>query len=165
MPKDGGIAASTKRREDIRFLTGNGNYTDDINLGGQACVHFLRSDVAHGRLRKVDTSAAEARRGFCRDWRNPLRLAGDGSVRRGDAGAEAPGAGAWQGAPCRRSVTCQTPCAHNPLGVKGCGEAGTISSPPAVVNAVVDALRSAGHDITHIDMPLTPSRVWAAMQR
>ena len=40
--------------------------------------------------------------------------------------------------------SCQTPCTHNPLGVKGCGEAGAIGSPPAVVNAVVDALRSAG---------------------
>jgi carbon-monoxide dehydrogenase large subunit len=59
--------------------------------------------------------------------------------------------------------SCQTPCTHNPLGVKGCGEAGAIGSPPAVVNAVVDALRSAGKDITHIDMPLSPARVWAAM--
>ena len=60
--------------------------------------------------------------------------------------------------------SCQTPCTHNPLGVKGCGEAGAIGSPPAVVNAVVDALQRAGHtDITHIDMPLSPSRVWAAM--
>ena len=58
MPKDHGIGASPKRREDLRFLTGNGNYTDDINLYGQAYVHFLRSDVAHGRLNKVDTSAA-----------------------------------------------------------------------------------------------------------
>ena len=57
----------------------------------------------------------------------------------------------------------QTPCTHNPLGAKGCGEAGAIGSPPTVVNAVVDALRSAGSDITHIDMPLTPSRVWTAM--
>lgn len=60
--------------------------------------------------------------------------------------------------------SCQTPCTHNPLGVKGCGEAGAIGSPPAVVNAVVNALRSAGHDITHVDMPLSPARVWAAMQ-
>ncbi|MCZ4351301.1 xanthine dehydrogenase family protein molybdopterin-binding subunit [Roseovarius aestuarii] len=60
--------------------------------------------------------------------------------------------------------SCQTPCTHNPLGVKGCGEAGAIGSPPAVVNAVVDALQRAGHDVTHIDMPLSPSRVWAAMQ-
>ena len=60
--------------------------------------------------------------------------------------------------------SCQTPCTHNPLGVKGCGEAGAIGSPPAVVNAVVDALQSAGKDITHIDMPMSPDRVWAAMQ-
>ena len=38
-----------------------------------------------------------------------------------------------------------------------------IGSPPTVVNAVVDALRSANHNVTHIDMPLTPERVWAAM--
>ena len=56
-----------------------------------------------------------------------------------------------------------TPCTHNPLGVKGCGEAGAIGSPPALVNAVVDALQRGGHDVTHIDMPLSPDRVWAAM--
>ncbi|MEQ8903179.1 MAG: xanthine dehydrogenase family protein molybdopterin-binding subunit [Roseovarius sp.] len=66
MPKDGGIGASTKRREDVRFLTGTGNYTDDINLRGQAYVHFLRSDMAHGRLNKVDTSAAEGMPGVIR---------------------------------------------------------------------------------------------------
>ena len=59
--------------------------------------------------------------------------------------------------------SCQTPCTHNPLGVKGCGEAGAIGSPPAVVNAVVDALQSMGKDITHVDMPLSPARVWSAM--
>ena len=59
----------------------------------------------------------------------------------------------------------QTPCTHNPLGVKGCGEAGAIGSPPSVVNAVIDALQRAGHThVTHIDMPLTPARVWTAMQ-
>ncbi|MBF9050029.1 molybdopterin-dependent oxidoreductase [Roseobacter sp. HKCCD9010] len=60
--------------------------------------------------------------------------------------------------------SCATPCTHNPLGVKGCGEAGAIGSPPSVVNAVVDALQRGGHDVTHIDMPLSPSRVWQAMQ-
>jgi carbon-monoxide dehydrogenase large subunit len=50
------------------------------------------------------------------------------------------------------------------LGVKGCGEAGAIGSPPAVVNAVIDALNRGGHKITHIDMPLSPARVWSAMQ-
>ncbi|KAE9629737.1 xanthine dehydrogenase family protein molybdopterin-binding subunit [Parasedimentitalea maritima] len=60
--------------------------------------------------------------------------------------------------------SCQTPCTHNPLGVKGCGEAGAIGSPPSVVNAVVDALQSAGKtDVTHIDMPLSPGRIWAAL--
>jgi carbon-monoxide dehydrogenase large subunit len=56
-----------------------------------------------------------------------------------------------------------TPCTHNPLGVKGCGEAGAIGSTPTVVNAVIDALQSGGHKIDHIDMPVSPSRVWAAM--
>jgi aerobic carbon-monoxide dehydrogenase large subunit len=60
--------------------------------------------------------------------------------------------------------SCVTRCTHNPLGSKGCGEGGAIGSPPTVVNAVVDALRSGGHDITHIDMPVSPARVWAAMQ-
>ena len=58
--------------------------------------------------------------------------------------------------------SCNTPCTHNPLGVKGCGEAGAIGSPPALVNAVIDALSERG--VTHIDMPLTPRRVWEAMQ-
>ena len=66
MPKDGGIGASTKRREDVRFLTGRGRYTDDINLRGQAYVVFVRSDVAHGRINEVDTAAAEAMPGVLR---------------------------------------------------------------------------------------------------
>jgi aerobic carbon-monoxide dehydrogenase large subunit len=59
--------------------------------------------------------------------------------------------------------SCATPCTHNPLGVKGCGEAGAIGSPPAVVNAVIDALQRGGRKVEHIDMPLSPARVWAAM--
>lgn len=55
-----------------------------------------------------------------------------------------------------------TPCPHNPLGVKGAGEAGTIASTPAVVNAVIDALAPFG--VTDIRMPLTSERVWKAMQ-
>jgi len=56
-----------------------------------------------------------------------------------------------------------TPCPHNPLGVKGAGEAGTIGSTPAVVNAVIDALWSGGHKVKDIKMPLTAERVWRAM--
>ena len=65
MPKDG-IGAATLRREDIRFLTGNGRYTDDINLRGQAHAHFLRSQVAHGTINAIDTSAAEGMPGVVR---------------------------------------------------------------------------------------------------
>jgi carbon-monoxide dehydrogenase large subunit len=57
-----------------------------------------------------------------------------------------------------------TPCPHNPLGVKGAGEAGCIGSTPAVVNAVIDALWKAGHKVKDIQMPMTPERVWNAMQ-
>lgn len=57
-----------------------------------------------------------------------------------------------------------TPCPHNPLGVKGAGEAGTIGAAPAVVNAVIDALWSGGHKVKDIRMPLTSERVWRAMQ-
>jgi carbon-monoxide dehydrogenase large subunit len=56
-----------------------------------------------------------------------------------------------------------TPSPVNPLGIKGAGEAGTIASTPAVVNAVIDALAPLG--IKHIDMPLTPQRVWAATRK
>ncbi len=55
----------------------------------------------------------------------------------------------------------ETPSPHNPLGVKGVGETGTIASTPAIVNAVVDALRPFG--VTHLDMPLTPERIWTAI--
>jgi carbon-monoxide dehydrogenase large subunit len=54
-----------------------------------------------------------------------------------------------------------TPCPHNPLGAKGVGEAGAIAAPPAVVNAVADALAPLG--VGSIDMPLTPETVWRAV--
>ena len=57
-----------------------------------------------------------------------------------------------------------TPCPHNPLGVKGAGEAGCIGSTPAVVNAVIDALWKGGFPIKDIKMPMTPERVWQVMQ-
>ncbi|MGE0332870.1 MAG: xanthine dehydrogenase family protein molybdopterin-binding subunit [Ramlibacter sp.] len=58
--------------------------------------------------------------------------------------------------------TVCTPCTHNPLGTKGCGEAGAIGSPPAVINAVLDALKDLG--VKEFDMPASPSRVWEAIQ-
>jgi len=56
----------------------------------------------------------------------------------------------------------ETPSPLNPLGVKGVGEAGCIGAPPAVVNAVLDALAPLG--IRTIDMPLTPEKIWALVQ-
>lgn len=57
----------------------------------------------------------------------------------------------------------ETPSTTNPLGVKGVGEAGTIASTPAVVNAVIDAVRHRG--VNEIEMPLSPMRVWSAIHR
>src|SRR3954463_1475178 len=59
--------------------------------------------------------------------------------------------------------TRNVPCTANPLGIKGAGEAGAIGSPPAVINAIVDALHSRNPEIRHIDMPATPWRVWQAL--
>ncbi|MGG5889281.1 xanthine dehydrogenase family protein molybdopterin-binding subunit [Falsiroseomonas sp. HC035] len=55
-------------------------------------------------------------------------------------------------------ATHTTLCTHNPLGVKGCGEVGAIGSPPAVMNAVVDALKDYG--VRHVEMPATPQKIW-----
>ena len=94
MPKDGGIGASSKRREDIRFLTGEGNYTDDINLHGQAHVFFLRSDIAHGVLNSVDTSAADGMPGVVKIFTG-ADFAEVGSIPCG-----------WQITPCWPTVRC-----------------------------------------------------------
>jgi carbon-monoxide dehydrogenase large subunit len=59
-------------------------------------------------------------------------------------------------------TTC-TPCTHNPLGTKGCGEAGAIGSPPALINAVLDALAPLG--VKDFDMPASPHRVWEAIRK
>lgn len=59
-------------------------------------------------------------------------------------------------------TTNVTPCTHNVLGVKGCGEAGAIGAPPAVINAVVNALAEDG--VEDIVMPATPERVWQTIQ-
>lgn len=55
----------------------------------------------------------------------------------------------------------EVPCKTNPLGVKGAGEAGTCGAPPAIMNAILDALRPLG--VKHVDMPATPRRVWEAI--
>ncbi|HEY6002162.1 MAG TPA: molybdopterin cofactor-binding domain-containing protein, partial [Anaeromyxobacter sp.] len=64
--------------------------------------------------------------------------------------------------PTMTAATHATNCTHNPLGAKGVGETGSIGSPPAVINAVVDALKDLG--VRHIDMPATPERVWRTIR-
>ncbi len=59
------------------------------------------------------------------------------------------------------SFTEAHPCTTNPLGVKGCGEAGTVGAMPALISAIADALKD--HGVTHIDMPATPEKVWRAI--
>jgi carbon-monoxide dehydrogenase large subunit len=64
--------------------------------------------------------------------------------------------------PAFETLRTQTPSPLNPLGAKGIGESGAIGATPAVQNAVVDAVRHLG--VTHIDLPLTPERVWRAIR-
>ena len=64
--------------------------------------------------------------------------------------------------PAFEAATTETLCTHNSLGVKGCGEVGAIGSPPAVINAVLDALRERG--VRDISMPATPQKVWQALR-
>jgi carbon-monoxide dehydrogenase large subunit len=58
--------------------------------------------------------------------------------------------------------TYEVPCKNNPLGVKGCGEAGSVASPAAVINAIIDALEHLG--VKEIDMPATPQAIWQTIQ-
>ncbi|MCF8466447.1 MAG: xanthine dehydrogenase family protein molybdopterin-binding subunit [Sneathiella sp.] len=59
--------------------------------------------------------------------------------------------------------TIEVPCTMNPMGVKGCGEAGCIGAPPAIINGILDGLSDLG--VYHIDMPATPQKIWNAIQQ
>ncbi len=59
MPKDTGIGAEVKRTEDIRFLTGAGNYTHEIDVHGQTYAVFVRSTMAHARIKSIGVAAAQ----------------------------------------------------------------------------------------------------------
>src|SRR5690349_7565198 len=55
-----GIGASVRRKEDLRFISGRGNYTDEINRPGQTYAYIRRSDRPHARIASIDTAAAQA---------------------------------------------------------------------------------------------------------
>ena len=108
-----GIGASVRRKEDHRFITGKGQYTDDINRPGQTYAYFLRSPHAHATIKSIDASrgAGDARRARgahrrrpCgrQDRRSDLRLDDPFQGRLADEGGAASGARAGQGALCRR---------------------------------------------------------------
>jgi len=61
--------------------------------------------------------------------------------------------------PAMQVSTVEVPCMNNPFGIKGCGEAGSVASPAAVINAIIEALSEYG--VTRIDMPATPEKVWS----
>ncbi len=64
--------------------------------------------------------------------------------------------------PAMEVRTVEIPCKNNPMGIKGCGEAGSVASPAAVINAIIDALADLG--VTAVDMPATPLRIWQLIQ-
>src|SRR6266508_2706272 len=92
-------------------------------------------------------------------WRELATAAADPARR--PAGAAA-GLDAAADLPGFETMRTQTPTPRNPLGAKGIGESGAVGATPAVQNAVVDALGHLG--VTHVDLPLTPERVWRAIR-
>ena len=109
-----GIGAAVRRKEDHRFITGKGHYTDDINRPGQAYAYFVRSPHAHATIKSIDVKAAASmpgvlrgphRRRTCRrqDRQSHLRLDDPFQGRLADEDGAASGARQRQGLPCRRS--------------------------------------------------------------
>ena len=76
---ENGIGASMRRKEDRRFLTGNGNYLDDINVGGQTYAYFVRSPHAHAKIKSIDTAPAKSLDGVV-DVLTGQQLADDGKL-------------------------------------------------------------------------------------
>ena len=143
-----------------------GSYVCEVEID-KAHRHRHGGEVHRGRrLRQHHQPDDRRRPGAGRDRAGP-RAGHDGSLRLRRRRPAAHRHATWT-MPCRGPAdlpdfdidNCVTPCTHNPLGVKGCGEAGAIGSPPAFINALTDAL---GHE--NIAMPATPERVWRALQQ
>ena len=66
------------------------------------------------------------------------------------------------GVPSMTVSTVEVPCKNNEMGVKGCGEAGSVASPASVINGIIDALQHLG--VTEVDMPATPEAIWQVIQ-
>lgn len=226
LPRDDGIGAAVRRKEDFRFVTGQGSYTDDLNCPGQTYAAFVRSPNANAKLNSVNRSTATAMDCVVaiftgqdlagtkvhslscgwpvhsKDGEPSHPALAQGKVRHvGDSltvviaetvckvhGGSAPGIGRAMLEGCVYGKAGQlvtgshmdydmpradnlpnftvdtqvTPCPHRPPSVKGCGEAGAIAVPAAVMNAVTGATRAAG--VTKpFDMPAIPLKERAAL--
>ena len=173
------VGQRVRRREDPRFLLGQGRYVDDLPPRGDLHVTFVRADWAHARIGEIDTEEASSDAG---PIINPL--VAEGQVHGGLAAGIAQALyeemrydedGNPQQAnlvtycfptatelPCFELSEMAAPTPINPLGAKGIGESGTIGATPAVHNAVIDALSPFG--VRHIDMPVNGESVWRAIQ-
>ncbi|HZQ27310.1 MAG TPA: molybdopterin cofactor-binding domain-containing protein, partial [Acidimicrobiales bacterium] len=185
------VAADPARRPDGFDADGNGNGDGDGRL---TTHHFFEQEGwtfpcgAHGVVVEIDTDTGSVKIkrvvavDDCGTVLNPMIVEGQvhGGLTQGLAQA------LWEGVsyspegqplttnfadytvpsacevPFYETISIQTPSPLNPLGAKGVGESGTIGSTPAAVSAVLDGLRPLG--ITNIDMPLTPEKVWKAVQ-
>jgi CO/xanthine dehydrogenase Mo-binding subunit len=163
------IGTRVIRTEDPRLLTVGGVYIDDLRtpeLNRAARVTFVRGPLAHACITGIDASQELSEpgviaQGAAQALLEEMLYDADGnpltSTLAGYAVSSPPDL------PSFELVTSETPTDLNPLGAKGLGEAGSIGSTPAVHNAVVDAVAHPG--VRHIDMPATPQRVWAAINR
>jgi CO/xanthine dehydrogenase Mo-binding subunit len=171
------IGHPLRRLEDARLLTGQGRYTDDVQPDGAAHVAFLRSPHAHARITRMDVGAARALAAQALE-------AAAADIEYGGV-AQGLGQALFEQTVYGESAQLITgsfmdyampraddlpdmqthfdetvPTTMNPLGAKGAGEAGCHGATPAIVNAVIDAL-----GVKEIDMPLTPERVWRALNK
>ena len=123
---------------------------EDIQIPGGVHLALCRSRYGHARIEAVDASGARTSDGVVAAHDdNGTLLTGslqDYTLPRAEHVPEIE----WD--------STVTECPHNSLGVKGVGEAGAIAAPPAIVNAVRDALEPFG--VEDLEMPLTPERVW-----
>ena len=156
---DGGswMGQSIRRVEDEHLVTGQATFVANLDLDGALVAHFVTSIHAHAMITGIDTSQAAAQPGVAEVVTgvdldlDPLPGFPKGVHRPIPATERVP------------SFEChltQTPSPNKPLGCRGIAESGCIGAVLAIQNAVVDALSHLG--VRHIDLPLTPQRVWAA---
>jgi carbon-monoxide dehydrogenase large subunit len=137
-----GIGASVRRREDLRFISGRGNYTDDINRPGQLCAVILRSPHAHARIKSIDASAARAAPGVAAVFTGE------------DMAADNIG-----GLPCGWQVKNKdgTPMAEPPHPVLAVGKVRHVGDPVAVVIAETKGGARDAAELVNVDYEVLPA--------